>query len=158
VGAKVIQQTQRDMNFFEFILIAAGVTFLAAWIVNSFVGLLSGERPDGLFSDWLNFFFRMGRGPVASADTSLPDFMTRRFKAGDQVRVMLLPLEVERTMPEDRRALFRRCAGKVLRVESVDEFGGLELHFLDDGTQSPDRYHHVLFVEPQWVEPASQNI
>jgi hypothetical protein len=39
-----------------------------------------------------------------------------------------------------------------LRVEAVDGLGVLELHVFDDGTQSPDRYHHVLYVESKYVE------
>ena len=46
--------------------------------------------------------------------------------------------------------------GKVLRVEGIDDFGGLELHVLDDGTQAPDRYHHTVFIEPQYAEPVAK--
>ena len=44
----------------DFIMVAAfGVAaFLAAWVVNAFVGLLSGERPRDTASLWFDIFFR----------------------------------------------------------------------------------------------------
>jgi len=85
----------------------------------------------------------------------LPDVLKpRKFTVGDRTRVLLISPEMERSMSPERRELFRRCAGRVFRVERIDSFGGLELHVLDDGTQSPDRYHHILYLDPQYAEQA----
>lgn len=140
----------------QILAIVAGilVTLVGAWIVTRLVGMMSGERPDSVLSTWWDIFSNMGRSPASYAEP-LPEVLTRRkFSAGDSVRVLLLPLDVERSMPEERRELYRKCAGKVLRVEGIDPFGSLELHVLDDGSQSPDRYHHILFLDPQYAESA----
>lgn len=135
-----------------FILLMAVIALAAAWGINAFIGLLTGERPGGLLSDWWDIFSNAGRNPATYAEP-LPESLTAaKFAVGERVRVQLLPIELERSMSPERRALFQRCAGKILRVESIDSFGSLELHVLDDGSQSPDSRHHVLFVEPQYVE------
>jgi len=101
---------------------------------------------------WWDIFSRLGARPSSYAEP-LPEPLTpRKFIVGDRVRVLLLPPDLERTMSNERQELFRRCVGKVLRVEGFDSFGSLELHVLDDGTQSPDRLHHVLFIEPKYLE------
>jgi hypothetical protein len=56
-------------------------------------------------------------------------------------------------MPIDTQKLLRRCAGKLLRVQGIDEFGALELHVLDDGSQAPGPNHHIIYLEPQYAEP-----
>ena len=141
-----------------FLLIAAVVTLAAAWFVNSLVGLLSGDNPGSLLSEWWSIFSRMGRSPISYAERTPGLFGSRKFAVGDKVRMQLLPLDVERGLPDDRKELLRKCAGKVLRVEGIDQFGGLELHVLDDGTQSPDNYHHIIFVEPQYVELVNEMV
>lgn len=143
---------------FSIILIGAVVALIAAWAINAFVGMLGGEQRDSVFSTWWNIFSNMGRSPAAYAEP-LPEAATaRKFAVGDRVRLQMLPPEMERSMPEDRWKLFQRCTGKVLRVEGIDEFGGVELHVLDDGTQSPDRSHHVLFIEAQYLDPVDEGI
>jgi hypothetical protein len=134
------------------ILVGALVALIAAWLVYSLVGLLSGERSGSLLSIWWDIFSRLGARPSSYAEPLPEPFTPRKFIVGDRVRVLLLPPDLERTMSIERQELFRRCVGKVLRVEGVDAFGALELHVLDDGTQSPDRFRHVLFVEPKYVE------
>ncbi|HEY2081589.1 MAG TPA: hypothetical protein VGI88_02305 [Verrucomicrobiae bacterium] len=130
------------------------VALVGAWIVTRLVGMMSGERPDSLLSTWWEIFSKMGRSPASYAEP-LPEALTRRkFSVGDSVRVLLLPLDAERSMPDERRELYRRCAGKIFRVEGIDQFGSLELHVLDDGSQSPDRYHHILFLDQQYAERA----
>jgi hypothetical protein len=137
------------------ILVGALVALIAAWLVNSVVALLSGERPGSLLRTWWDIFSRLGARPSSYAEP-LPDVLTpRKFIVGDRVRVLLLPPDLERTLSIERQELFRRCIGKPLRVESVDAFGALELHVLDDATQSPDCFHHVLFVEPKYVDLVS---
>jgi hypothetical protein len=148
----------RAMTFAITILLFALVALAIAWAINALVGILSGDDPGSLFSEWWQIFFNMGRSPAAYAERPPEIFGGGKFSVGDKVRVTLLPPDLERSMPDDRRELFRRCAGKVLRVEGVDEFGGIELHVLDDGSQSPDRCHHVLFIEPQYVERVSEDI
>ena len=144
------------MYFFLAIFAGALFALAGAWAVNLFIGLISGERPGGLLSDWWKIFSNIGSSPASYAEP-LPDIPLRhKFSVGDKVRVQLIPLELERSMSDERRELFRRCAGKVLRVEGIDEFGALELHILDDGSQSPDYRHHVLFIDPQYAEPAAE--
>ena|ERR1051326_3828937 len=136
------------------ITLIAGVVIalICAWVIRSVIGLMSGERPESVGSIWWNFFSKMGSDPASYAEP-LPDTLKpRKIGVGDRIRVLQLPLEVERSMPKEREELFQRCAGKVLRVENIDMFGALEVHVLDDGTQAPDRSHHILFVEPKYVE------
>ena len=137
-----------------FILICALVTLAIAWAINAFMGAISGEQTGGLLSTWWDMLGNLARRPTAYADPLPEGLRPKRFHAGDYVRIPLLPLELERELTEERRQLFRRRVGKILRVESVDEFGVIELHVLDDGSQSPDPLHHVLFLEPQYAEPA----
>jgi hypothetical protein len=135
-----------------FVLLMAVIALVGAWLVNAFIGILTGERPGGLLSDWWDIFSNAGRNPATYAEP-LPDFLTApKFAVGERVRILLLPTDLERSMSPERRELFQRCAGKVVKVEGVDRFGALELHVQDDGSQSPDRPHHVLFIEPQYVE------
>jgi hypothetical protein len=97
----------------------------------------------------------MGSRPSSYAEP-LPDFVNRRFNVGDKIRMVQVPLEMERSISRERQELLQRCVGKVLRVESIDEFGGLGLHVLDDGTQAPDRYHHIVYIEPKYAEIVKQ--
>jgi hypothetical protein len=146
------------MGVFSMILAGAAIALIAAWAVNTLVSILSGGESDGVFNNWWGIFSKMWRNPVAYAEP-LPDALRpRKFAVGDQVRVQMIPPELERSLPEERREALRRCAGRVLRVEGIDEFGGIELHVLDDGTQSPDRNHHIFFIGPQYLEPADQYI
>jgi hypothetical protein len=137
------------------ILVGALVALIAAWFVNSLVSLLSGERPGDLLRTWWDIFSHLGKRSSVYVEPVPEVLIPKRFVVGDQVRVLFIPPEVERFMSDDRRELFRRCVGKVLRVEGYDSFGALELHVLDDGTQSPDHLHHVLFIEPKYVERAA---
>jgi hypothetical protein len=140
------------------ILVGALVALLAAWLVNSVVALLSGERPGSLLRTWWDIFSRLGARPSSYAEP-LPDVLTpKKFIVGDRVRVLLLPPDLERTMSIERQELFRRCVGKVLRVEGIDSFGSLELHVFDDGNQSPDHHHHILFIEPKYVELVTDSV
>ena len=140
------------------ILVGALVALIAAWLVNSVVALLSGERPGSLLRAWWDIFSRLGARPSSDAEP-LPEPLTpRKFIIGDQVRVLLLPPDLERTMSIERQELFRRCVGKVLRVEGIDGFRSLELHVFDDGTQSPNHHHHILFIEPKYVELVTNNV
>ena len=128
------------------------IALAAAWGINAFIGFLTGERPGGMLSDWWDIFSKAGRSPSVCTEP-VPEILTApRFAVGERVRVRLLPIELERFMSPERRELFQRCAGQILRVEAIDSYGSLELHVLDDGSQSPDRHHHILFIEPQHVE------
>jgi hypothetical protein len=140
------------------ILVGALVALIAAWFVYSLVGLLSGERPGSLLSIWWDIFSQFG-GRRSSDAEPLPDVLTpKKFMVGDRVRVLLLPPDLERTMSKERQELFRRCVGKVLRIAAVDGLGVIELHVLDDGTQSPERHHHVLFIGPKYVELVTNSV
>lgn len=134
------------------LILGAVIALICAWLVNSVVGFLSGERLGGLGSTWWDIFSKMGSRPSSYAEP-LPDFLQPRSVAvGERIRVLQVPFEVERSMPMETRELFQRCVGKVLRVENIDEFGGLEVHVLNDGTQAPDRYHHIVYIEPKYAE------
>src|SRR5260221_242899 len=107
---------------FTIIIAASLVALICAWLVNFIVGLFCGERPGGTGSLWWDIFSKMGRSPSSYAEP-LPDFLKpRKFKIGDRIRVLQVPMEVERSTPVEQRGLLRRCVGKVLRVESIDEF------------------------------------
>jgi len=143
---------------FLILLIGAVVTLIAAWAINAFISILSGEQSGGLLNRWWDIFSNMGRSPAAYAEP-LPEALTaRKFAVGDRVQVQLLPPDVERSMPETQREVLRRCGRKVLRVEGIDEFGAVELHLLEDGSQSPDRAHHIFFIEAQYLESADEGI
>jgi hypothetical protein len=76
----------------------------------------------------------------------------QKVKTGDRIRVLQAPPDMEPSMPKETRTLIQRCVGKVLRVEGIADFGGLELLVLEDGTQAPDHCHHTIFIEPEHVE------
>jgi hypothetical protein len=76
-------------------------------------------------------------------------------KPGDKIRVLRVPPPVEQETPEEVLLLFRRCVGQVLRIEAIDEHGHLELYVREDGTQAPDCLHHMIWIEPEHVEPVS---
>ena len=140
------------------IFVGALVALIAAWFVNSVVALLSGERSGSLFRTWWDIFSHLGARPSSYAEPLPEPLAPRKFIVGDRVRVLLLPPDLERTLSNESQELFRRCVGKVLRVEGHDSFGALELHVLDDGTQSPDHHHHVLFIEPKYVELVTNSV
>ena len=73
-------------------------------------------------------------------------------QVGDTVRVLRVPPEVDRLMPEETREIFRRCVGQVLCIDSFDDYGHLELNVLDDGSQAPNGCHHTIWIEPECVE------
>lgn len=140
------------MERLGFLLIAALVALTLAWLAKSLVSLLSGGESDSLFSIWFDIFSKSGGRQIDYADP-LPDVLTApRFAVGDRIRVLLLPFDEEQSLSNERRELFQKCAGKVLRVEGIDGFGALELHVLDDGTQSPDRFHNVVYLDPKYAE------
>ncbi len=134
------------------LVVGAIIALICAWLVLSMIGMMTGERPGGLFSDWWGIFSKLGSRPSSYAEP-LPELLRPpRFRVGDTIRVLQVPLEVERDMPAARRDLFQRCVGRVLRVEGTDEFGGLEVHVKDDGTQADEQPYHVLFVDPQYAQ------
>jgi hypothetical protein len=140
------------MEGFGFIILALLVTLFVAWIVNLIIGMLSGDQPGDTKSLWWDIFSKMNRGPMSYSEP-LPDFLEPgKVGVGDLVRVRSMPLEVERSMSNERRELLRNCVGKELRVESVDEFGSVDLYVLDNGTQAPDRSQHVIFVDQEHVD------
>ncbi|MCX6900697.1 MAG: hypothetical protein NT105_18610 [Verrucomicrobia bacterium] len=73
-------------------------------------------------------------------------------KIGDKVRVLRIPPSVEKKWPEETRQIFRRCVGKILRVDGFGKVGHLELNVKDDGSQSPDYCAHTIWIEPEFVE------
>ena len=140
------------------ILAFALVSLAGAWAINSFLGMIMGEKPGGLMGDWWDIFSNAGRSPMNYADP-LPDALKPgRFTVGSRIRFLPLSLAAEHAMTKERSEVFRRCTGKIFRVDGVDQFGALELHVLNDGSQSPDRYDHILYVDPQFAEPVGQSL
>ena len=136
------------------LILGAAFALMAAWLVNCFIGSLSGDRTGSVGSTWWDIFSKMGSRPSSYAQPP-PDFLKpRKFFVGDNIRVLQVPLEAERALPGETRELFQRCVGNVLRVERIDEFGALEVHVLENGAQAPDRHHHILFIDPQYAEIA----
>jgi hypothetical protein len=41
-------------------------------------------------------------------------------------------------LPATSQKLFARCVGQELVVQDIDQYGELELHVLDDGSQATD--------------------
>jgi hypothetical protein len=74
-----------------------------------------------------------------------------KIKVGDKVRVLKVPPAVKKEMPAETRKLFRRCVGKVLRVDGFNRCGFLELNVHDDGTQATPSAH-TIWVEPEFVK------
>ena len=145
------------MNGLTMLIVVAVVSLAAAWVINSFMGMISGEKLESPFRDWWDIFSNVGRSPMNYAEP-LPDVLRPgKFTVGSRIRLLPLPLGAERTMSKERCELFRRCTGKVFRVDGTDAFGALEIHVLNDGSQSPERYDHILYVDPEFAEPASQN-
>ena len=139
------------------LILGAVIALICAWLVNSVIGLLSGDLAGSAGSTWWDVFSKMwSRG--SSYAEPLPDLLqARRFGVGDRIRVFRVPSNADHSVSPERQELLQRCTGNVLRVERIDEFGALELHVLDDGTQAPDRYHHVVLIEPQYVEPVAKD-
>lgn len=75
----------------------------------------------------------------------------RPIKTGDKVRVLKVPPSMEKEMPAETRRLFRRCVGKVLRVDGFGRCGFLELNVLDDGSQATP-CANTIWIEPECVE------
>ena len=61
-----------------------------------------------------------------------------------------MPLNADHSVSPERQELLQRCVGHILRVEAINEFGALELHVRDDGTQASDQTHHIVLVEPEY--------
>jgi|GEM_PF-2463250 len=74
-----------------------------------------------------------------------------KIKVGDKVRVLKVPPSVAKEMPAETRKLFRRCVGKVLRVDGFGRCGHLELNIHDDGSQATPSAH-TIWIEPEFVE------
>jgi hypothetical protein len=139
------------------LILGAAFALMAAWLVNCFIGSLSGDRTGSVGSTWWDIFSKMWSRQSSYAEP-LPDLLKpRKFGVGDRIRILRVPSNAAHSVSPERQELLQRCVGKVLCVEKVDEFGALELHVLDDGTQSPDRYHHIVLVEPQYVERAVED-
>ena len=75
----------------------------------------------------------------------------RPIKIGNKVRVLKVPPLVEKEMPKETRQIFRRCLGKVLRVDGFGRCGFLELNVLDDGSQATP-CGNTIWIEPECVE------
>jgi hypothetical protein len=143
------------MEGFVILIVGAVVALIGALFVNSIVGLLSGDRPDSLGETWRDIFSNMWRRESSYAEP-LPELLQpRRFGVGDRIRIFRVPLNADHSVSPERQELLQRCVGKVLRVEGIDAFGALELHVRDDGSQATDRCHHIVLIEPEYVERAS---
>ncbi len=84
------------------------------------------------------------------------------YAVGDKVRMVRVTPSLYRDDPIDREvaAFFELCLGKVFRVEGFDEYGQLELWTTAKGNARKryDRNNHVIWVEPDDVEPYSKNL
>ncbi len=80
------------------------------------------------------------------------------YQIGDEVRVMQVPPYLYRDDPVDNEtaSFFERCLGNVFRVEDFDRHGQLELWVTDEGAQAPNVHAHSIFIEPEYVEPATE--
>ena len=81
---------------------------------------------------------------------------TRPYQAGDYVRVVALPPEVDQYDSEIRDGL-RGMLGRVLRVAEIDDQGTEPLHEINvhpDGSQAPDYGHDTVWLKFELVEPA----
>ena|SRR5215472_3095098 len=137
------------------VILGAGIALLCAWLVNSVIGLLSGDRPGSIGSVWWDIFSKMWSRESSYAEP-LPEVLRRRrFGVGDRIRIFRVPSDAEHSVSPERADLLQRCVGKILRVENIDSFGALELHVIDDGSQASDPRHHIVFIDPDYVEPAT---
>lgn len=77
------------------------------------------------------------------------------YQVGDKVRVMQVPPYLYTNNPANTETaeFFERCLGKVFPVEGFDEYGQLELWATDKGNSRPGRNSHVVWIEPEYVEP-----
>jgi hypothetical protein len=143
---------------FVLLITGAVIALIGALFVNSIVGLLSGDRPGSLGGTWWDIFSNMWRRESSYAKPLPEVLQPRRFGVGDRIRIFRAPSNADHTVSPERQELLQRCVGKVLRVQRIDAYGALELHVRDDGSQAPDRYHHIVLIEPQYVERAGSNI
>jgi hypothetical protein len=72
-------------------------------------------------------------------------------QVGDRVRMLAIPLDVTR-MPEETRAVFQRCRGKVFTVREIDQHGHLELWVKDGRDRQRIAGADIIWIEPKYVE------
>jgi hypothetical protein len=138
------------------IVVGALIALICAWLVNSIIRLMSGYDPGSVTRTWWDIFSKMGSRPAAYAEP-LPELLQpRRFAVGDKIRILRVPLNADHSVSPERQELLQRCVGRVLRVDAINDFGALELHVRDDGTQASNRTHHIVLVEPEYAEPAAR--
>ncbi len=82
------------------------------------------------------------------------------YRVEDKVRVIQVPLYLYTDNPVDKETaeFIERCLGKVFRVESLDEYGQLELWATEKGNRKKvlGGYMHWIWMEPEYVEPFPQ--
>jgi hypothetical protein len=139
------------------LILGAVIALVCAWLVNSAIRLLSGDDPGSIGTTWWDIFSKMGSRESSYAEPLPGCLRPPKFKVGDRIQVFRVPLNTDHSVSPERQELLQRCVGNVLRVEGVDEFGALELHVLGDGSQAPDRHHHIVIIEPQYAEPVMEN-
>ena len=80
------------------------------------------------------------------------------YRIGDRVRVMQVPPYLYRDdlVDNETASFFERCLGNVFRIEDFDKHGQLELWVTDAGLQAPNVLAHSIYIEPEYVEPATE--
>jgi hypothetical protein len=76
-------------------------------------------------------------------------------RVGDHVRLLRLEPWIDR-VPEESARTFRACAGRVYRVDGIDENGQAEIDVYENGDQSPDYRAHTIYVEPEMLETTTE--
>jgi hypothetical protein len=126
-------------------------------------GMRDGWRNKGEFLQWFEKGLRLGDEIsyrlIETNRVDKPHKIKRqveakqrgKIKVGDKVRVLRVPPAVNKEVPAETRKLFRRCVGKVRRVDGFGKYGHLELNVHDDGTQATC-CANTIWIEPECVE------
>ncbi|HYY36074.1 MAG TPA: hypothetical protein VE867_06850 [Candidatus Binatia bacterium] len=78
-------------------------------------------------------------------------------RAGDMVRVIAIPPDLDDRARIDTPQMFQSALGKTFRVEGISEHGHLEL-VVAERTPSADTYESdTIWIEAEFVEKVSEN-
>ncbi len=81
------------------------------------------------------------------------------FKAGDRVRVIRVPPNLDDKAGIGTPRVFAAALGKTFHVRQISEHGLLELHLRDSGREAKRLGNgaHIIWIEPEFVEKVSEN-
>jgi hypothetical protein len=78
-----------------------------------------------------------------------------RFKAGDFVRILKIPSDLDDSAGIGTPEVFARALGGTFRIDGIDKHGYLEI-VVAECSPTPATYKSdTIYIEPEFVEPVS---